>query len=96
MKIRYLESGGLAGVLRGCNIDSADLPLDLRKILENLIKAPPPPPSTKGRDTITYVLHIETPQAPLKITLDDLALTEDLYPLLEALGDIAQPLDIKD
>ncbi|MFB2772751.1 protealysin inhibitor emfourin [Pelatocladus sp. BLCC-F211] len=99
MKVKFSQSGGYAGLRRGCELDTDSLPSDEAAKLQSLVEqsgilqaesrhAP------HARDLFNYNITIETSEddAIRTVSFDDLSLPESAEPLLEYLQDCAKPL----
>ena len=96
MKIMFLQSGGFAGMLKGCTIDATDLAPDERQELESLIAASGLTESfdrfsETGRDLRHYEIVIEQAAAVRRIVCDDHSVPEATRPLVAFLSARARP-----
>ena len=96
MKITFLQSGGFAGMLKGCTIDTADLAADERQELESLIAASGLTESLErfssaGRDLRQYEIVIEQHATVHRIVCDDRSVPESARPLVAFLAARARP-----
>jgi hypothetical protein len=99
-KIRFRQSGGFAGVVRGAEIVLADLPEQDRARLDALIRASGlDVPSTSGpsararaaRDMEEIEIEIERGRAVTRHAFSELDLPEPVTPLVEWLKKKARP-----
>jgi Emfourin len=96
MKVAFLQSGGFAGLLRGCELDTAELPaaeaVKLRAMVEasglRAGKSAPPP---GARDLIGYEIRIETDDGELTAAFDDASVPAEAEPLLAYLRKRSTP-----
>jgi len=96
MKITFLQSGGFAGMLKGCTIDATDLAPDERQELESLVAASGLSESLErfsstGRDLRQYEIVIERGTAVQRIICDDHSAPEAIRPLVAFLSARARP-----
>ena len=96
MKITFLQSGGFAGMLKGCTIDATDLAPDERQELESLVAASGLSESLErfsstGRDLRQYEIVIERGMAVQRIICDDHSVPEAIRPLVAFLSARARP-----
>ena len=96
MKITFLQSGGFAGMLKGCTIDAADLAPDDRQELESLVAASGLSESfeqfsSAGRDLRQYEIGIEQHATVQRIVCDDRSVPDAARPLLAFLVARARP-----
>lgn len=97
LKIRYVQSGGLAGLIRGCTVDAASLAPAAATVLKGLVKAAPlaklKTARTKGvADLLLHDFSIETDAGTLHLSFDDLTLPKALKPLVAFLARRSKPL----
>ncbi len=88
--VTYHQSGGFAGLFRGCELDSASLPAEEAAQLETLVKqsnlsSQRGGRSTQARDTFSHQITVKSEDGLYEITFDDLNAPESVYPLLEFL-----------
>ena len=96
MKITFLQSGGFAGMLKGCTIDTIDLAADQRQELESLVAASGFSESfeqfsSAGRDLRQYEIVIEQHATVQRIVCDDRSVPDAARPLLAFLVARARP-----
>ena len=96
MKITFLQSGGFAGMLKGCTIDATDLAPDQRQELESLVAASGLGESfdrfsETGRDLRQYEIVIEQDATVRRIVCDDHSVPEATRPLVAFLSARARP-----
>jgi hypothetical protein len=96
MRISYTQSGGFAGLVRGCHIDTATLPEPERREVESLVAAcgltgrcEAATPS--ARDLRRHDLSIERDGDVARLCCDDHCLPEAARPLIAFLADRARP-----
>ena len=97
MKIRFRQSGGFAGLVRGAELDTAALAGPEAEELERLVAAAKLP-STKrtaarGADRQQYEIVVEREGGPrIEARFDDSALSDDLAALVAFLNARAKPI----
>ena len=96
MKITFIQSGGFAGMLKGCVIDATDLAPDERQELESLVAASGLSESfdrfsETSRDLRQYELVIEQDETVRRIVCDDHSVPEAIRPLVAFLAARARP-----
>lgn len=103
MQVTYEESGGFAGLRRGCRLDSKALPANERVMLERLLaraaaigsnqraatKPQPPAP-----DATQYVVRINDDGAKKALSFSDATTDQAAWDLLAFLQERARPLRI--
>ncbi len=100
MKISFRESGGFAGLIRGCEIDTKQLSNQEAAQLESLVthsgifqhqgKATP-----NARDVFNYEVVVETDKETHRASFNDMNLPESAIPLLEYLQARAEPMPVR-
>ena len=96
MRITFLQSGGFAGMIKGCEIDATDLAPGDRHELESLIAGSGLTESFErfsdtGRDLRQYEIVIERDAAVQRICCDDHSVPESARPLMAVLSARARP-----
>jgi hypothetical protein len=96
MRITFIQSGGFAGMLKGCTIEAADLAPEERQELESLVAASGLSESfeqfsSAGRDLRQYEIVIEQHATVHRIVCDDRSVPESARPLLAFLVARARP-----
>jgi hypothetical protein len=97
MKVHFLQSGGFAGLFRGCALDTADLAPADREELERLVRQSGITGTSKqlsstARDLHQYEVEIERPSGTAALTVDDATIPEAARPLLRFLRERARPV----
>jgi hypothetical protein len=97
LRVRYVQSGGFAGLIRGCTIDAAAIAPAAAAILKRLVKAAPlarlKTARTEGvADVVLHDLAIETDAGTLHLSFDDLTLPKALKPLVAFLTRRSKPI----
>ena len=98
--LKFRQSGGFAGLVRGCDLRAEALPLIVREELNQLIAksrlaerasagaiAPARP-----RDLMRYDIHVTAASGTLHVYLDDRDLTGDMAELVSYLVEYSRPL----
>ena len=96
MRITFMQSGGFAGLIRGCVIDTADLALEERRELESLVAEcddaeSSAPGSASGRDLRQIDVVIERDGALRRIRYEERSVPEAAQPLVAFLAARARP-----
>jgi hypothetical protein len=96
MRVTFLQSGGVVGAVRGCELDSSSLPPDDARELEALvlssgITASGEFLSPEGRDLRLYEIRVENGTDIVAVTFDDGTLPEQARPLVSFLRHNAKP-----
>jgi len=91
VRISLRQTGGVAGLIRGVELESDELPPDQRRALETFLASDEASRlaarSPAARDALTYRLRVERPGGELTFAFDE----PSLPPQLEALVDFLQP-----
>jgi hypothetical protein len=96
MKVRFDQSGGFAGLLKSCELDTAHLPLEqgeelLKLIGASAIKASGEFLSNSSRDLHQYEITIEDGPSKRVVVFDDESLPAAAKPLIGFLKKCAKP-----
>ena len=90
MRIVFRQAGGVAGLIRGAELDSEELPADQRRALEAFLESSKSQGlaarSPAARDALTYRFRVERPGGEVTFAFDE----PSLPPELEALVDLLQ------
>lgn len=96
MKVTFQQSGGFAGLLRGCELDTAELPAAEAAKLRAMVEASglragriAPPPG--ARDLVGYEIRIETGDGALTAAFDEATVPAGAEPLLAYLRERSGP-----
>ena len=97
MKLRFRQSGGFAGLERGCEMSVAALAPELRTLLDHAMAEPAAKtvPPDGGADITQYSLSVDTPGSARELHFDDTTLPPALAPLLAHLTAASKPLPLK-
>lgn len=90
MKIKFQQSGGIAGRHVACALDTTQLSPADRQQLESLVEQGDIRESLEkrteqGRDLQQYEIHLEKGDKSYRIVVDDRSVPDKLKPLLKAL-----------
>lgn len=96
MRVRFVQSGGVAGVPRTCDLDTTTLPTDDARELASLVVESRLPAagtflSPAARDLRSYEIHVESDAGSVAVTFDDHTLPERARPLVTFLRRNARP-----
>lgn len=96
MKLRFRQSGGFAGLSRGCEMAVENLAPELRKLLDHALAHPgaKPVPSGNMADAMTYSLSVDAPGSTQELHFDDGAIPPALAPLLAHLSAASEPMPL--
>lgn len=96
MKLRFHQSGGFAGLQRGCEMAVASLAPELRKLLEQALAQPAAKPAPAGRtaDATNYSIAVDAPGSTRELHFDDCTLPAALAPLLAHLSASSKPMPL--
>lgn len=97
LRIRYVQSGGFAGLIRGCTLDAAALAPSAAAVMKRLVGAVPltkmKTVRTQGvADLLLHDFAIETDAGMHHLSFDDLTLPKPLKPLVGFLARRIKPL----
>ncbi|MEO7272643.1 MAG: protealysin inhibitor emfourin [Vicinamibacterales bacterium] len=97
MKIAFTQSGGFAGAIRRCTLDTSTMPPDEAAVLEGLVRAatlasaPAERRSATGRDLEEYEIALEEDGASTTVVRDASTLTPEAKALVGYLKKCARP-----
>jgi hypothetical protein len=93
-KVRFRQSGGFAGLVRGCDVAGSDLTDTDRRALERHVSAGSVPAAgaTSARDLIVYEIEVETGSGEVRLEFDESAVPADLTALVDTLAARARPM----
>jgi len=93
VRIKFVQSGGFGGLLKGCEVDAAVLGETERAGLQVLLDEGARRERSPGsRDLTTYDITVETGDQTLTLSFDDLTMPPLARSLLQALVARAKPL----
>jgi len=99
MLITFMQSGGFAGLVKGCRIDTVALEREERAAVERLVEAAGWTESwqrfSDGRDRLQYDIVIEREAAAVHVECDDSTVPDRAKPLVAWLKDRARPQKLK-
>ncbi|MEM7309160.1 MAG: protealysin inhibitor emfourin [Planctomycetota bacterium] len=97
MRVLFRQTGGLAGLVRGCELDVEELAPVPRRALERLLAQAGGERELRlrsgaARGAEVYELHVERDRSEaLRIELDEAVLDEPLFELIDFLQERAAP-----
>jgi Emfourin len=94
-KIRFRQSGGFAGLVRGCEVAPEDLGAADRRALEGHAQArsaAAPAGSSPARDLAFYEIELETDAGVSRLEFDEQGVPDDLAALVERLVKSSRPM----
>jgi len=99
MKVRFLQSGGFVGTVKGCELDTAALSPETAQELERLVEDSQISVSGEfrsdtARDLHQYEITIEKGDCNVSVVLDDANIPQSAKPLLGFLKKRAHPKTI--
>ena len=95
MKVSFEQSGGVAGLSRGCAVDAESLGPAARDALTHLVQGTigtVPGPVSRARDVIQYTLTVEDGGTTQTIAMPAGGVPPALHPLVQELKGKAQPI----
>lgn len=91
-RLRFRQSGGFAGLLRGCDVAGEDLDAAHRRALEAHLQEGRGGAAAPGaRDQLGFELELDTDAGPRRLVFDELAVPPALAPLVAWLQERSRP-----
>jgi hypothetical protein len=93
--VRFRQSGGIAGLVRGCEVAPEALGAAERRALESRSSGGSVAASTgasPARDLVVYEIEAETDSGTTRIEFDELNVPDDLAALVERLAKASRPM----
>ena len=99
MRVSFRQSGGFAGLVRGCELETAAMPAGDADLLSSLVKGcldgeAPAEDEGEARDEIFYEIVIEGEGIPRRLAFTDRGVPPSTRPLLEFLSERSAPQSI--
>jgi hypothetical protein len=96
MRVKFVQSGGVVGAVRTCDIESSALPPDEARELESLVEASRLSASGEflspaARDLRLYAIEFDRGAETIAVTFDDETLPAEARPLVSFLRRNAKP-----
>jgi Emfourin len=92
-KIRFRQSGGFAGLVRGCDVEANVLDVADRAALERHARSGPTTGApSEARDQIVYEIDMETDAGVRRLEFDEASVPKDLAPVVKALAERSKPM----
>jgi hypothetical protein len=94
-KVRFRQSGGFAGLVRGVEVSAAELSAADRRALETMAsgrRGAPPAGAAGARDLLTYELELDTDSGRVRLEFDESSVPDELSSLVESLAKRARPM----
>lgn len=94
-RVRFRQSGGFAGLVRGSEVAGDQLSTAHRRALERHVKAArrtSPAGDSGARDLVVYELEVETDAGEVRLEFDEAGAPEDLAALVDDLASRARPM----
>jgi hypothetical protein len=97
MKVRFRQTGGFAGLIRGVELDTSTMPAHEAKALEacvvaSRLRAGASKGPAQARDLFHYQITVDTGDQVIHAAFDDATVPHSAGPLLEFLRTRAGPL----
>ncbi len=95
MRVTFRESGGFAGLVRGCDLDTEKMPpgeaVKLRALVEKCDLNQGGVLAESARDALVYEVTVESGGTRRKLLFDDLSIPPSAGPLVEYLVERSTP-----
>ncbi len=92
--VRFRQSGGFAGLVRGCDVAGSDLTDADRRALAQHVSARPATAAgtSSARDLLVYEIEVGTDAGEIRLEFDESAIPAGLAALVGALSARARPM----
>jgi hypothetical protein len=94
-RIRFRQSGGFAGLVRGCDVPGDELTASQRRALSRHLSASGGTAAARGsgaRDLLVYEIEVETDGGTIRLEFDEADAPQDLADLIEHLQSRSAPM----
>ena len=94
-KIRFRQSGGFAGLVRGSEASGKDITAAELGAIERHLRSSrkaPPAGTSPARDLVVYEIEGDTDEGPMRLEFDEANVPKDMAPLMEKLTRRAKPV----
>jgi hypothetical protein len=96
VKVSFRQSGGFAGLIRGCELETVAMPSEEADRLSSLVQRclegwAPLEDEGEARDEISYEIVIEGADLDRHLAFSDQGVTPSMRPLLEFLSERSAP-----
>lgn len=95
VRIRFRQSGGFAGLVRGCEITGKQLTAAEQRALARHLASPKggaADRSSGARDLLNYELEVQTDAGTTRLQFDEAGAPDDLAALIERLQSLSAPM----
>jgi hypothetical protein len=96
VRVIFKQTGGFAGLARGCELDVDQLPAEeaarIRALVGQLPSAEPAPPPAQARDLAHCEITVEEGGTSRHFTATDVTVPDPVRPLIQLLQKHARPL----
>lgn len=94
-RLWFRQSGGFAGLVRGCEVAADDLDAADRRLLEHYLRTTPDHPVSSGptvHDGVVFELKVECDDQTRQLAFSELSLPEELESLVAWLQQRSRPI----
>lgn len=92
MKVRFEQAGGVTGLLKGCEVDTAALSAEARSALAHLKPEAGTRATGLARDVVQYTVTFDDGGTPRTVAFAAGGVPVELRPLIQELKKQAKPL----
>lgn len=93
--VRYRQSGGFAGLIRGAEMDGGDLSDAERRALMRAMQVSATSSDVVTRDHVVHELELDTDSGTRRLTFDESGAPAGLEGLLDRLASRAKPIPLR-
>lgn len=91
--VRFRQSGGFAGLIRGSDLVGDQLSdAERRALQQHLRTAPGAPPASEARDQLVYELEVETDSGTVRLEFGEDGVPRELASLVDGMAARARPV----
>lgn len=93
--VRFRQSGGFAGLIRGCEISGDQITAADRRALARYLKARAAAPArSEARDLLVYEIEVEADSGTVRLEFDEVGAPPELSSFIERLTACTRPMPL--
>lgn len=91
-EVRFRQSGGFAGLIKGSEVAGDALSADEQRALERLGKKASGGAASESRDLVVFELEVDSDSGTTRLEFDESAVPKEIAALVERLQSQARPM----